>query len=249
MGRQQATDPPVGSSQAGDFDRIVVEDVSRHYGRRRALSRISLELQRGDVMVLIGPNGAGKSTLLGLLATVIAASSGVVRYGGRTAAVAGIALRRRIGYLSHELQLYSALTARENLMFFGALYGLRDPAACAEAALQRAGLAERGNDLVAGFSRGMRQRLAIERALLHGPRLVLLDEPYTGLDEAAATALTARIGVLRAEQRILVLATHDLEVIEGLVDDAVVLQQGCMTRLGAGQGSLRDRYRALVTAG
>ena len=165
-----------------DFNELTVSRVSRHYGRRRALDCVSMTLRSGELVGLLGPNGAGKSTLLGLIATLIRPSSGSVAYGGRPASETSAALRSKLGFLSHDLQLYTELTARENLEFFAELYGLEDPRECAARALQLAGLESRGDDLVQGFSRGMCQRLALERVLLHQPRLILLDEPFTGLD-------------------------------------------------------------------
>ena len=198
-----------------DFDRLTVSDVSRFFGRRRALSHVSLACKAGEIVGLLGPNAAGKSTLLAVAATAIQPSSGEVRYGEHTAREAGAALRGRLGLLAHELQLYPELTARENLEFFAGLYGLSDSRACVQAALERAGLAARADDLLLGFSRGMRQRVALERALLHEPRLVLLDEPFTGLDEASSRALASRLRQLRAGGRIVLLATHDLEAADG----------------------------------
>src|SRR5262249_49474524 len=116
--------------------------------------------------------------------TLVAPTAGEVRFGDRSARELGPDLRRQIGLLAHELHLYPELTARQNLSFFARLYGL-DARPTVDAALERAGLADRADDEVSGFSRGMRQRLALERALLHSPRLVLLDEPFTGLDDAA----------------------------------------------------------------
>ena len=231
-----------------DFERVTVAGVSRHYGRRRALSGVSTTLGAGELVGLLGPNGAGKSTLLGLLATLIQPSAGYVLYGDRPAGDAGIALRARLGFLSHDLQLYGELTARENLEFFGGLYGLDDCARCAAAALERAGLARRADDLVQGFSRGMRQRLALERTLLHDPRLVLLDEPFTGLDEAAGRALASRLRELGGEQRIVLLATHDLEAVEGLLDRVLMLREGRLTELPPDDIPLRERYRTALTA-
>ena len=233
-------------SGAFDFDRLTLDRVSRHYGRRRALWRVSLEAAAGDVVGLLGPNGAGKSTLLGLLATLIAPSSGTVRYGGRTARELGGALRRRIGYLSHDLQLYPELTARENLTFFASLYGDRDPAPRVDAALQSARLEDRADEPVQRFSRGMRQRLALERALLHRPRLVLLDEPFTGLDDRSAMDLAARLRGLGGDGGIVLIATHDLDVVEAVLGRAVVLQRGRATPIDRGRRPLRDRYRAAL---
>jgi heme exporter protein A len=232
-----------------DFARVVVADVSRHFGRRRALSRVSFTCESGRIVGLLGPNGAGKSTLLGILATLTAPTSGEVRYGTATAREAGAAIRSRLGSLGHDLYLYPELTARENLHFFGKLYDLADVRARVEGALERAGLRDRADDLVLGYSRGMRQRLALERALLHRPRLVLLDEPFTGLDDASTHALVARLRGLRDEGTILLLTTHDLDVVDGLLDEAVILRDGRLVGLERPVTGLRESYRALVAAG
>jgi ABC-type multidrug transport system ATPase subunit len=229
-----------------DFDEVDIRDVSRYYGRRRALSHVSLVCRRHEVLGLLGPNGAGKSTLLSILATLITPSAGEVRYGVHHARQAGAALRARLGLLAHDLHLYPELTARENLDFFARLYGLPDVPGRVERALEQAGLEDRGDDLVTSFSRGMRQRLALERALLHEPRLLLLDEPFTGLDDTSAAALVARLRQLRADGRIIVVATHDLDVAEGLLDRAAVLRDGRLLAIDEAQGPLRERYRAHV---
>lgn len=209
-----------------DFETLSVVDLARHYGRRKALSQVNFTCGAGDIIGLLGPNGAGKSTLLNILATLISPSRGRVEYGDRTAAEGGAEIRGRIGMLGHELFLYPELTARENLVFFAQLYGLPDVRAVAQASLARAGLADRGDDLVSGFSRGMRQRVALERALLHEPRLVLLDEPFTGLDQASTAALVARLRERQQAGCILVMATHDLEVADGLLSRAIYLKNG-----------------------
>ena len=238
---------PTSSPGVFDFERLTVVGVSRHYGRRRALSRVSLQARAGEIVGLLGPNGAGKSTLLGVLATLVAPSRGRVLYGGLPARELGAGLRRRLGYLSHDLQLYPELTAGENLDFFARLYGDTRPADRVAAALARARLTDRGEDRVGGFSRGMRQRLALERALLHEPRLVLLDEPFTGLDERSVGDFAARLRGLRTAGRIVLLATHDLDIVDGLLDRAVVLRAGRTVPLAAVGGSLRERYRAAVS--
>jgi heme exporter protein A len=227
-----------------DFDEVIVDDVSRHFGRRRALSHISLTCRQGEVLGLLGPNGAGKSTLLSVVATLVAPSSGQVRYGGYTARDAGPALRARLGLLAHDLHLYPELSARENLAFFARLQGVPEPATRVERALGSADLVERADDLVSDLSRGMRQRLALERALLHDPRLLLLDEPFTGLDDASARALVARLNGLRDEGRIVLLATHDLEVAEAVLDRAAILKGGRLAGFEQAGGALRERYRA-----
>lgn len=233
---------------ACDFDQLVVRDVSRHFGRRRALHRVNLTCHAGEIVGLLGPNGAGKSTLLSILSTLIAPSSGEVRYGDLTASEAGAPLRDQLGLLGHDLYLYPELTARENLAFFADLYGLSDGQERIRKALRRALLDDRADDLVAGFSRGMRQRLALERALLHAPRLLLLDEPFTGLDDASGQMLVARLKGLRNHGHIVVLATHDLDLADGLLDRAAVLRDGRLSRVDEEAGTLRERYRRAIEA-
>lgn len=234
-----------------DFDTLTFSEVTRTFGRRRALNRISFSCRAGEIVALLGPNGAGKSTLLSIAATLLQPTSGGVLYGSDNAQPGGANLRGRIGLLAHDLYLYPELTAEENLTFFARLYGLHDVERRVEAALERASLGERRADPVAGFSRGMRQRLAIERALLHGPRLALLDEPFTGLDDTATTAFKARLASLRASGCIVLLTTHDLEAIEGVVDRAIVLMGGRLAAIepaGADGIGLRERYRRVSAA-
>jgi heme exporter protein A len=230
-----------------DFDRVTVDEVSRHFGRRRAVSRVSFVAPRGSIIGLLGPNGAGKSTLLAMLATLLRPSGGSIRYGTMQAAAAPPELRGRIGVLGHDLFLYPELTARENLAFFAGLYGRRDADDAARAALMRAGLADRGDDLVSGFSRGMRQRVALERALIHDPRLALLDEPFTGLDESSTRALVTRLQGLRESGAAIVLATHDLDVADGLLDEAIFLREGRMVQSLSSPKGLRSVYRSAMT--
>lgn len=229
-----------------DFERLSVENVSRHFGRRRALSRITFQAEQGAILGLLGPNGAGKSTMLAMAATLLKPTSGVIRYGSLEAGVQGADVRSRIGVLGHDLFLYPELTARENLAFFAGLYGQTDPAAAALTALERAGLADRADDPVSSFSRGMRQRVALERALIHAPRLALLDEPFTGLDDASASALVARLRRLRDDGAIVVLATHDLDLAEGLLDQAVFLRDGRMVDAIDRPEALRTTYRRVM---
>ena len=229
------------------FNRLAVVDVARHYGRRKALSQISFACEPGEIVGLLGPNGAGKSTLLNILATLLAPSKGRVEYGDRTSEQGGAAVRAQIGMLGHDLFLYPELTAHENLTFFAHLYGLANVPAVVSAALERASLSARANDYVGGFSRGMRQRVALERALLHDPRLILLDEPFTGLDHASTRALVARLRERQSAGRLIVLATHDLDVVDGVLTRALFLINGRQsTDSSLAGGSLRERYQAAV---
>ena len=225
-----------------DFNNLTFHEVSRNFGRRRALARVTLTCRAGEIVALLGPNGAGKSTLLSIAATLLQPSAGTVSYGDVSARDGGASLRGRIGFLAHDLFVYPELSAAENLMFFGRLHGLPDVVTRVDAALLRANLADRREDPVATFSRGMRQRLAIERALLHAPRLVLLDEPFTGLDDSAVTATRQRLAGLREDGCIVLLTTHDLEVAERVADRAVVLSGGRLAPIDMVAG-LRASYR------
>jgi heme exporter protein A len=228
-----------------DFDSVQLLDVSRHYGRRRAVSHVSLALARGDIVGLLGPNGAGKSTLVGMLATLVSPSAGEVRFGDQRERALGGELRRRIGLLAHELFLYPELSARQNLTFFAQMYGL-DPRVVVDQALERAGLSARAEDAVSEFSRGMRQRLALERALLHGPRLVLLDEPFTGLDDSAVMLVAERLRQLASGGAIVVLATHDLDLADGLVSRVALVRDGRLAADEPAAPGLRARYRRAI---
>jgi len=231
-----------------DFTRIAVTGVGRWFGRRKALAGITFDCHAGDIVGLLGPNGAGKSTLLAILATLLEPSAGRVEYGSATAKESGPDLRARLGVLGHDLYLYPELTARENLTFFGKLYKLPHVDARVAEALEHAGLSSRADDPVAGFSRGMRQRVALERALLHQPRLLLLDEPFTGLDQASASALVARLRGLQSSGTLVVVATHDLDVAEGLLTRALFLRNGRIVGDEAGSAHLRRRYLDVISA-
>jgi ABC-type multidrug transport system ATPase subunit len=239
----------VSELAGADFEALAVENVSRHFGRRKALSKITFTAHAGSILGLLGPNGAGKSTLLAILATLLQPTSGTVQYLGANGSPGpdGAALRARIGMLGHDLYLYPELTARENLAFFSALYGEGKPGAAADRALAHAGLADRANDPVSSFSRGMRQRVALERALIHHPGLLLLDEPFTGLDEASVGALIRRLRDLRSQRTIIVLATHDLDVAEGLFDRVVFIRDGRLVETRTGSEALRATYRRVMT--
>ncbi len=240
------TTDSTASGATADFDDLTVEDVSRHFGRRRAVSRITFHASRGTVLGLLGPNGAGKSTLLAMLATLLRPSAGRIRYGIHDAGDDAAALRGAIGVLGHDLFLYPELTALENLEFFAALYGVASPRDAASAALREAGLADRAADLVSSFSRGMRQRVALERALIHRPRLLLLDEPFTGLDDASTAALAARLESLKRAGAIVIVATHDLDLADGMFDRAVFLREGRMLDVIDRPSALRSTYRDVM---
>jgi heme exporter protein A len=208
------------------FTSLTFNDVTRNFGRRRALHRVSFSCQAGQIVALLGANGAGKSTLLSIAATLLEPSSGMVLYGERTARQAGDGLRASIGVLGHDLYIYPELTAAENLTFFARLYGVRDVPSAVAAALAHAALEDRAHDPVGSFSRGMRQRLALERALLHGPRLLLLDEPFTGLDRQGSKWLSEFLQGFKASGGAIVLATHSFGSALGAADRVAILAGG-----------------------
>jgi heme exporter protein A len=210
------------------LDLVTVAKVAKRYGHQRALAGVDLELRAGSVCALLGPNGAGKTTLLGILSTLVRATGGEVHYhdGGRRRKVDD-ELRRDIGVLAHASLCYGELDAVENLRFFGTLHDLPDLDARVTELLDEVGLDEKARArAVRTYSRGMVQRLALARALLGRPSLLLLDEPFTGLDRGGALALGKRLAAVKATGAIVLVVTHDLEAIAGITDHLVVLRRG-----------------------
>jgi len=221
------------SGRSDEFQSIELRDVSRHFGRRRALSKISLTCRAGEIVGLVGPNGAGKSTLLSVLSTLTHPTAGSILYGDAPAAGGDEALRSRIGVLGHDLFLYGDLTARENLEFFGTLYGVTPLAGRVDAALRAAHLEDRADDRVSSFSRGMRQRLALERALIHEPRLLLLDEPFSLLDALTRMELQDELITLwEGARKTVVMVTHDVDEALLLADRIVLMTNGPAATIG-----------------
>jgi heme exporter protein A len=205
---------------------VVLRGAGRRYGERAALRDVSLELETGRTLVVFGPNGAGKTTLLRMLATLLRPHAGEVRVLGRELPADGWAVRGRIGFLGHEALLYRELSGRENLRFHARLHGVSP--ARVEEVLEAVGMTSRGDDPIAELSRGMVQRLAVARAVLHEPELLLLDEPLANLDPAAAAQVQPLIG--RASGRTRVLTSHDpaggladADLALGLKDSRAVL--------------------------
>ena len=206
-------------------DAIVLEGAAKHFGTHTALHPTDLIVPHGQAALLVGANGAGKSTLLRLVAGLCQPSAGKVRINGRDPLCIPEA-RAEIGLLSHQTLLYDELTARENLRFFAQLYGLENPDGRIATALAAVGLNERLDQRVGSFSRGMKQRLAIVRAILHCPSILLLDEPFTGLDTGASAALHRLVCRFRQEGRTYILVAHRLDEADGLVDRLLVIKRG-----------------------
>ncbi|MFN2285521.1 MAG: heme ABC exporter ATP-binding protein CcmA [Anaerolineae bacterium] len=205
---------------------IEVHNLTKSFGPRRALAGVDLHVAPGECVVLCGPNGAGKTTLLRILATLARPTSGEVRIAGLDPAKAGTDVRQQIGFLSHRTLLYDDLTAEQNLAFYARMYAIPDAEARIDTLLERVGLTARRHDLVRTYSRGMQQRLAVARAVLHRPPLVLLDEPYTGLDPLAADTLSALLTDLTDEGCTLLLTSHNLQSDVTMNRRAVVLNRG-----------------------
>jgi heme exporter protein A len=198
---------------------VSLRGAGRRYGERLALRDVSFDLAAGETLVVFGPNGAGKTTLLRMLATLLRPHAGEVRVLGSSLPGDGYAVRGRIGFLGHEPLLYRELSGRENLRFHARLHAVATPADRVEEVLEAVGMAARADDPVAELSRGMVQRLAVARAVLHEPELLLLDEPLANLDPAAVAQVQPLIGAASGRTR--VLTSHD--PVGGLVGADVVL--------------------------
>lgn len=207
---------------------IAIEGVTKTFDVLPVLRNLTLHIGRGDFLALLGANGSGKSTLLRLIAGLGQADRGTIRVGGWQLPRQADRVRAQLGLVSHKLLLYENLTARENLRFFSRLYNLGGKRAeqRIEALLERVGLAQRADDAVRTFSRGMAQRLSIARALLHDPAILLLDEPYTGLDQAAAAMLDALLSEAHAEGRTILMVTHEIERAARLPSHVAILARG-----------------------
>ncbi len=205
---------------------LQVEGLYKRYGGLTALENVGLTLGAGGFLCLFGPNGAGKSTLLKVLATLLPPTAGSVRAAGFDLEEHPEAFRARLGLVSHQSFFYDDLSARENLEFYAALYGVPNPSVRAGELLEQVDLAHRAHSPVREFSRGMQQRLSIARALVNDPSLLLLDEPYTGLDAHAAIRLSRQLRLLHEAQRTIVMATHNLERGLDLATTVGILARG-----------------------
>jgi ABC-2 type transport system ATP-binding protein len=205
---------------------VEVRDLVCSFGKVRALDGLSLRVETGTVVGIVGHNGAGKTTLIDVICGLVRPSAGAVRVLGEDVSACGPELRARIGVLPQETALYSEVTARQNLNFAAALYNVPRAEKRIAEVLELVGLSQRANDVVSRFSGGMQRRLAIARALLHEPLLLILDEPTVGVDLEARHQIWAHIRSLRAAGRTVVLTTNYLDEAEALCNRVAILRSG-----------------------
>jgi heme exporter protein A len=226
---------------------IKIHKLVKRFGVKSVLRGLDFEVQKGEFVALLGPNGAGKTTFLRILATLSRPTLGAVQVAGYSLPTHAAQVRGRLGVVTHLPLLYGDLTAEENLLFYGRMYGVSAMRARIDEVLEMVGLAARRHDLVRTFSRGMQQRLAIGRAILHDPEVMLFDEPHTGLDQDACDMLDHLLQNVAGRGRTVVMTSHDLARVESLATRFDVLSRGVIAattrRDQLGENNLLDFYR------
>jgi len=205
---------------------IVIKNLIKSFGSFYALRGINLTLNAGEFWMIVGPNGAGKTTLLKIIAMLSRATDGAITIDGADPQRSRLDVRKQIGFIGHQSFLYDKLTAEENLRFYSRMYLIQQSDQHIDALLTQVGLLGRKTDLVRNFSRGMQQRLAIARALLNDPRIILLDEPFTGLDQRGIDIFTELLRSLISPDRLLIMTTHDLQLGWSLADHYAIISRG-----------------------
>lgn len=231
---------------------INVRGLVKTFGLKPVLRGLEFHVDRGEFVALVGPNGAGKTTFLRILASLSRPSMGEVRVAGYRLPAQAAAVRIRLGVVSHQPLLYGDLTAEENLIFYSRMYGVVDLEWRVKAVLDMVGLQARRRDLVRQFSRGMQQRLAIGRAILHDPDILLFDEPHTGLDQEAAAMLDTLLRDVAARGRTVVMTSHNLDRAADLAERIDILSKGViaasMKRAEIDPLDLPKLYRSVIHA-
>jgi heme exporter protein A len=226
------------------------EDIRKTFGHFTALGGLTLAVQRGEFVALFGRNGAGKTTFLKVAATLVRATHGRLAIQGIDIREQPEKARRHIGFLSHNTYLYKELTPVENLRFFGRLYGIPDLDDRIHSLLERVGLQRRKVDPVRSFSRGLHQRLGLARVMLHDPSVILLDEPYTGLDANAVDMLNQILDDAAAAGKTVILTTHDFDQGRRAATRAVIIDRGKVVFDGSAQDTAaRDAYNQYIRVG
>jgi len=229
---------------------IKIEGLSKSFGAFYALRDVSLEINQGEFWMIVGPNGAGKTTLLKIIATLSHPSQGKILINGTISEQDRLKIRRQIGFIGHQSFLYNNLTAEENLEFYARMYQLADMKCRIAEMLKKVGLGARKDDFVRNFSRGMQQRLSIARALLPDPKIVLLDEPFSGLDQSAIDNFVELFTSLISPERIIIMTTHNLQLGLQLSSHFAILSKGKIVQQASTDGfdihQFKQLYRKLT---
>lgn len=229
---------------------LEIHGLKKHFGLKPILRGVDLSINAGERVALLGANGAGKTTLLRILAGLTRPGTGQITLDGLNLLQQTRAVRRKVGFVAHQPYLYDELTALENLLFFARMYALEQPQARATELLQRVGLSKKARERAHSLSRGQLQRLALARALLHSPQLLLLDEAETGLDQEGLAILNELLQEHHAQGGTQLFTTHDLEVAMARSDQIAMLHNGRVahqqTTASQEQQSIRQVYREVV---
>jgi heme ABC exporter ATP-binding subunit CcmA len=228
---------------SGESSLLLTRNLTKTFGRFTALRSLSLEVPRGESLTIVGRNGAGKTTFLKIVSSIIRSYTGEVLISGKNLKTADEDTRRTIGFVSHESLLYKDLTVRDNLGFYARMYGVADRDRRIGEIIRRVDLEAKTDVLVRALSRGTKQRLSLARAFIHSPSILLLDEPFTGLDERASEILDSLLGEFKASGGTLVMVTHDIERGWRLADRVVVFEKGKIVHETSPRGSSFDAFR------
>ena len=233
-----------------DSEILIAKKITKSFGRVRVLRGLDLTLDQADVYFLCGSNGAGKTTLARILSTLVRPDTGELIIFGKDAGSNIRRVRAKLGLVTHEPFLYSELTAWENLDFFGRLYSIRNRESRVQEMLKLVGLYHRSHDRVGDFSRGMKQRLSLARAVIHNPEILFMDEPYSGLDMKAQEMLNSLIKRLNSEGKTFFIITHDLQKSKGIANRTGILHEGGIVHESTGDGrDIAEVYRELLGGG
>lgn len=232
------------SQQNSQYD-IEVQAVTKSFGTFDALKGVDLNMQTGEFLTLFGPNGAGKTTLIRLLSTLAKPTSGTLKVSGFDTQKESGKVRASVGVISHDPYLYENLSAFENIKFFGEMYGVSDVDSRAKELIELLGLGTRMDDLVRTFSRGMKQRLSVARSIVHDPSVLLLDEPYTGLDQKGAKIFGDTLSWLKSHGRTILMTTHNIDEALTLSDRVGIITSGQVVYEGPASDLTNESFKAI----
>ena len=224
---------------------LEVRHLRKAFGVIKAVDGIDLELKQGEFLTIFGPNGAGKTTLIKILSGLTKPTSGTAKVAGFDVSEGNPEMRKEIGVISHSTCLYADLTPLENLMFLAKMHGLEEPQDRSLKAIDEVGLSQRRNDLVRTFSRGMLQRLSIARAILHDPKILFLDEPFTGLDLHASNVLKEHLKKLHDRHRTILMTTHDISCGLEMCNKVALQVKGKFAFLESIEDVDRDQFETM----